>query len=345
MKPIKCVIVGIMLAFSMLTATPLWAQYVPAGSGQGPATILLPEESRIIDIVKRIGPAVVAVTTYDKSGDESALASGVIITRDGEILTNNHVISGAHKVTVTLPSGKEIPAQNLGGDPGVDLAVIKIPGGNLPVAPLGDSDLLQVGQVAIAIGNPYGFERTVTVGVVSALSRTIPGGGQSLSNLIQTDARIYPGNSGGPLVDSAGNVIAISVAVVGGRAGTLGFAIPINTARSILDQVRRVGRVVVPWIGIAYGEITPEVAQQFNLPAKQGIIVAQVEKGGPAALAGIRRGDIIIEVDGNMVTNGGDLQKIVRQKNIGDKMQVTALRDGSRRNFVLTIKEMPASAK
>jgi serine protease Do len=332
------------IALIVLSLTNCPAQN-QAGLGRGPAAFLLPEESRIIEIVKNIGPTVVAVTQYDAGGEEDGLGSGVIISKDGEILTNNHVISGARKLTVTLADGRQMEAQSLGGDPGIDLAIIKIPVTNLPVAPLGDSDLLQVGQVAIAIGNPYGFERTVTVGVVSALSRTIPGGGLSLTNLIQTDARIYPGNSGGPLVDSAGKVIGINTVVVSGKAGTLGFAIPINTARSVLDKVKKQGRIVVGWIGISFAELSEEVTEEFGLPVKEGVIVAQVEKGGPAALAGIRRGDIIIEVDNKKVADGGALQKIIRQKEIGDKLDVTAIRDGKPRHFVVVIREMPMSVR
>ncbi|MHB9037928.1 MAG: S1C family serine protease [Armatimonadota bacterium] len=329
----------------MISSMACGAESTGAGSGRGPATFLLPEENRIIDIVKNIGPSVVAVAQINEKGEEDGLGSGLIISSEGEILTNNHVISGATKLTVTLADGKAVEAKSLGGDPGLDLAIIKIPVDHLPVAPLGDSDLLQVGQVAIAIGNPYGFERTVTVGVVSALSRTIPGGGLSLTNLIQTDARIYPGNSGGPLVDSAGKVIGINTVVVGGKAGTLGFAIPINTARSVLEEVKQKGRVVVPWIGISFGEISPEVAQEFNLPVKGGVIVAQVEKDGPAGLAGIRRGDIIIEVDGQKIVDGGSLQKIIRKKKIGESADVTALRDNKPRHFVMTIREMPLSVR
>ncbi|MEN6356493.1 MAG: trypsin-like peptidase domain-containing protein [Armatimonadota bacterium] len=333
-----------LIALIILSTTICFAQ-TQADSGRGPVTFLLPEESRIIDIVKNIGPTVVAVMQLDASGDESGLGSGVIISKEGEILTNNHVISGAKKLTVTLADGRQVEAKSLGGDPGIDLAIIKVPVTNLPVAPLGDSDLLQVGQVAIAIGNPYGFERTVTVGVVSALSRTIPGGGLSLTNLIQTDARIYPGNSGGPLVDSAGKVIGINTVVVSGKAGTLGFAIPINTARSVLDEVKKQGRIVVGWIGISFAELSAEVAEEFDLPVKEGVIVAQVEKGGPAALAGIRRGDIIIEVDNKKVADGGALQKIIRQKEIGDKLDVTAIRDSKPRHFVVVIREMPMSVR
>ena len=312
-----------------------------AGSGAGPGVLLLEQERKIIDIVKRIAPAVVAVNTYDSSGESTGAGTGTIVTKDGKILTNNHVITDSAKITVTLADGKELPATSLGGDPGIDLAVIKVNSNNMPIASLGDSDSLEVGQIAIAIGNPYGFERTVSVGVVSALRRKIPGGGYALSNLIQTDAEIYPGNSGGPLLDSRGNVIGINTAVVAGRAGGVGFAIPINTARDIMDAVARVGHVTVPWIGVSYGEVTKQIAQVFELPVPEGLIVADIENNGPAALAGIHKGDIIVEVEGKKVASGGDLQKMIRAKKVGDKLTLAALRDKKLRQFTLTIQEMP----
>lgn len=304
--------------------------------------MLLQEESRIVDIVKRITPTVVAVASYDQTGDQTGLGSGFIVTSDGTILTNNHVIEGANKLLVTLPSGAEVAARSLGGNPLLDLAVLKIDRTNLPTAPIGDSDALQVGQVAIAIGNPYGFDRTVTVGVVSALRREIPGGGSALSELIQTDARIYPGNSGGPLVDSSGNVIGINTVVVGSSAGVMGFAIPINTARAIMEEARRVGHVIVPWIGISYGEITPEVASVFDLPTDQGVIVAGVEPGGPAARAGLRRGDIITQAAGRTVTSSGDLQRAIRDTAVGSRLVLRTIRNGSERTVNVTVAEMPS---
>ncbi len=321
------------------------AQNTAAGKGKGPLGVLLNEEVRIIDIVKRISPTVVAVTSYSQGGSRLGLASGIIVSSDGEVLTNNHVVSKGAKLKVTLADGRELDAKSLGGDPLIDLAIIKLPADDLPVAPLGDSDDLQVGQTAIAIGNPYGFERTVTVGVISALGRSIPGGGASLSNLIQTDAKIYPGNSGGPLVDSSGMVIGVNAAVVGGDVGVLGFSIPINTARRVMEDVRKFGHVRVPWVGISYGDITPEIASVFRLPAKEGVIVAEVEKDGPAALAGIRKGDIIIEADGKKITDGGDLQKILRVKDVGQKLSLVVMRDGKRKTISVTLQEMPMSLR
>lgn len=337
---------ALLITFVAVTAfvyMPSTAQ-TPAGSGAGPTGMLLNEEVRMIDIVKRISPAVVAVRSYKSNGDKG-LASGIIVSSDGEILTNNHVVSNATKLQVTLADGRELTAKNLGGDPLIDLAIIKIPATGLQTAVFGDSDRLQVGQTAIAIGNPYGFERTVTVGVVSALGRSIPGGGASLTNLIQTDAKIYPGNSGGPLLDSSGKVIGVNTVVVGGEVGVLGFAIPVNMAKRVMDDVKRVGHVQVPWLGISYGDMTDQIAKAFKLPVKQGIIVAGVEKNGPAALAGISKGDIIVEVDGKKIADGGDLQKVLQSKNVGDSLDLTALRDGKRRTVAIKLQEMPMNLR
>jgi len=335
----------IFLAIAALIFAPSCAQQQPAEYGSGPTGTLLNEEVRIIDIVKRISPAVVAVTQYDENGKRTGLASGIIVSPEGEILTNNHVVSGAAKLVVTLSDGRDMTAKNLGGDPLIDLAIIKVNASGLQTAPLGDSDRLQIGQTAIAIGNPYGFERTVTVGVVSALHRSIPGGGASLSNLIQTDAKIYPGNSGGPLLDSSGRVIGVNTVVVGGETGVLGFAIPINTARRAMQDVSRVGHVQVPWLGITYGDVTKQIASAFHLPVNQGVIVADVAPGGPSALAGIKKGDIIVEVDGQKVADGGDLQKVLQGKNVGNRISVTVYRDGKRRTFDVTLQEMPMNLR
>ncbi|MCX6344057.1 MAG: trypsin-like peptidase domain-containing protein [Armatimonadetes bacterium] len=338
-KSVYLLLVVLSLVFNMtMAAVPAWSQ---AGEGRGPAALLLPQEQQIIDIVRRISPAVVAVMIYNKSGEREGEGSGVIVSKDGVILTNNHVISGASKMQVTLADGRELQAKSLGGDPTIDLAVLKVNANNLPVAAFSDSDNLQVGQIAIAIGNPYGFERTVSVGVVSALKRTIPDADESLTNLIQTDARIFPGNSGGPLLDSKGNVIGINTAIVGGRTGALGFAIPINTARDIVRQVQTAGRIILPWIGVSYGEISPEIAKEFGLPVTEGVIVASVEKGGPAALAGIRKGDIIVAVENKKVIASGDLRKAIRASKIGAGVDIQAFRDGKARNFVVTVREMP----
>lgn len=312
-----------------------------AGVGAGGGALLLDSERAVIAIARNVGPAVVGIKTGDSEG---SVGSGVVVRPDGYILTNNHVVQGEPRIVVTLASGRDVVARLLGGDPRVDLAVLKIDAGPLSVASLGDSDTLQVGQIAVAIGNPYGFERTVTVGVISALNRSIPGGGAALTQLIQTDAEINPGNSGGPLLDARGKVIGINTVLIsGGGGGGLGFAVPINTAQHVIADVLEHGRVIVPWIGISYGDITREMATVFNLPVKEGVIIAEVVPGSPAAKAGVARGDIIIRADKIDVTEGGELQKLLRSKNVGDKMTLTIVRGDRRMQVTLTLQEMPQS--
>ncbi|MBI2842420.1 MAG: trypsin-like peptidase domain-containing protein [Armatimonadetes bacterium] len=314
----------------------------PAGVGAGGAA-LLPNEQAVVDIAREVGPTVVSVSMADHGGQ--SIGSGVIVRQDGYILTNNHVVDSMGPIKVTLANGREATAKLLGGDPRVDLAILKIEVGPLKVAPLGDSDLLQVGQLAVAIGNPYGFERTVTVGVISALNRSIPGGGGALTNLIETDARINPGNSGGPLLDSKGRVVGINTALVGGRGGGLGFAVPINTAQAAIRDVLEYGRIIVPWMGISYGDVTAEMASVFDLPVDEGVMIADVVTNSPAATAGLRHGDIIVESDGKKITDGGDLQKQLREKRVGDKMSLVILRDGKRMTVNVTLQEMPRPAQ
>jgi serine protease Do len=311
--------------------------------GAGGAALLLPSEKAVVDIARIVGPAVVAVKTGTE--DDGSLGSGIIVRPDGYILTNNHVVSGSSAIKVTIADGREFPARELGGDPRVDVAVLKINATGLPTAPMGDSDALQVGQLAVAIGNPYGFERTVTVGVVSALRRSIPGGGAALSNLIQTDAEINPGNSGGPLLDSHGRVIGLNtVLLTSGNGGAgLGFAVPINTAQDVVREVLQTGKVVVPWMGISYGDVTKEVASVFGLPINTGVIVADVVKNGPAARAGLKRGDIIVRANNTKVEDGGDLQKELRGKHVGDTLRLDVIRNGKHQNVNLVLQEMPKS--
>ncbi|MEN6521648.1 MAG: trypsin-like peptidase domain-containing protein [Armatimonadota bacterium] len=333
---------GLLLGSSIVdVSTQTIKPSVPAGTGAGGAPLLLDSERAVVDLARNVGPAVVAISTG--SDDDSSVGSGVIVRPEGYILTNNHVIEGEKKVTVTLASGKKIQATRLGGDPRVDLAVLKVNAGRLPTAPIGDSDTLQVGQIAVAIGNPYGFERTVTVGVVSALNRSIPGGGSALSNLIQTDAEINPGNSGGPLLDARGNVIGINTALITGGGGGLGFAVPINTAQEVIQDVLEYGRVIVPWIGISYGDVTQETSKAFGLSANRGVMVADVSPNSPASQAGLKLGDIIVQTNGTIIEDSGDLQKQLRGKHVGDIMRLTIIRDGKRQTVDVKLQEMPSS--
>ena len=273
----------------------------------GPST----EELSIIRVARSATPSVVSVSRGDASG------SGVIIRRDGVILTNAHVVGDARTVSVALADGRTLVGTVLGRDPSVDVAVVRVPISDAPVAPTGNSDQLEVGQAAIAIGNPLGLERTVTVGVVSAVNRSPRG--FSLDALIQTDAAISPGNSGGPLLDSRGSVIGINTAVLSGSgASGLGFAIPINLANDIANQILTTGRVQRPFLGVAYGDIEPTMAKRFGLPVSHGIVVLQVSASSPAAQVGIRPQDIITRVDTTTIQQGADLRRVLRAHKIGD---------------------------
>lgn len=285
------------------------------------------QEQTVIEVTRRVSPAVVSI--YSRAGS----GSGVIIRQDGVILTNAHVVGNLRQVSVGLATGEELVGQVLGRDPGLDIAVVRIQAATaLPTAPLGDSDQLQAGQVAIAIGNPAGFERTVTTGVVSALDRTLGGG---LEELIQTDAAINPGNSGGPLLDSNGRVIGINTAVLRNtpRGGPtlvgLGFAVPINLGRDIAEQLLTTGRIERAYMGVLYTAITREMVQQFRLGVQEGLILTTVEPNSPAAAAGLRRSDIIVQAGGVPIRQGGDLRRLLRESPAGRVVEIVAFRPGT----------------
>jgi S1-C subfamily serine protease len=277
-----------------------------------------PEETTSIAVTRQATPAVVGIQTGAGSG------SGVVIREDGVILTNSHVIGNARQVRVSLADGTEHTGTVLGRDQRIDIAVLRVPATNLPAAPLADSDLLEVGQLAFAIGNPLGFERTVTRGIVSGLNRAL---GAQLDELIQTDAAINPGNSGGPLLNSSGQVIGINTAVIRPNVATgLGFAVPINLARDVADQLLTTGVIRRTFLGILYQEVTPEIATQFRLPVRRGLAVTSVEPGTPAANAGLRRGDIIVHIDDLPMNAGGDLRRLLRQRRSGDTVSIGVVR-------------------
>lgn len=313
-------------------ATPALLQ--PSAVAAPPAGgAVVPAEATITRAVQQASPTVVLVNTGRGSG------SGVIVRRDGVILTNAHVVQNAREVDVTLASGQRIRGTVLGRDPSVDVAVVRVGGGDLPVAPLGDSDRLVVGQTAIAIGNPLGFERTVTVGVVSALNRTLRG--STLESLIQTDAAISPGNSGGPLLDSQGRVIGINTAVIRieGAEG-LGFAVPINLARDVANQLLTTGRVRRAYLGIAQTGVTPELAEQFGLAAREGVLVFEVQPGSPAARAGLRPRDVIVAMNGERVRDDGDLRRVLREVGPGNVVRLEVARPQGRTTVAVTLGEV-----
>jgi Do/DeqQ family serine protease len=268
---------------------------------------------------------------------ERGQGSGFIIRSDGLILTNAHVVSGADRVTVTLTNGQQLQGQVLGADPLTDVAVVKVNSTNLPTVRLGNSDQLQPGEWAIAIGNPLGLDNTVTVGIISATGRSsaavrVP---DKRVSFIQTDAAINPGNSGGPLLNQRGEVIGMNTAIIGGAQG-LGFAIPINTAQRIADRLITTGKVDHPYLGINMIGLTPEVRRQINsdpssglrIQDDRGVLIAQVLPNSPAARAGVRPGDIILRVNGQAVSKAEDVQRAVENSAIGGILQVELRRRG-----------------
>src|SRR5580693_980409 len=279
-----------------------------------------------------------------QSNIEHGLGSGVIISPDGYIVTNNHVIDGAVDIRVTMTDRRILPAKLIGADPLTDLAVIKIDAANLPSVPLGDSTQLHPGQTVLAFGNPLGFRFTVTRGIVSALNRPNPYAAdrRSPGQFIQTDAAINPGNSGGPLVNAYGEVVGINTFLVsetGGFSG-MGFAIPAQIVKPTVDNLIKYGKVNHGYIGIGISDVTPDEAQFFHLNNASGAVITQVEPNSPGAKAGLRIGDVITELNGKAVSDAGELQVEVGQKQPGATLHLKALRDGNSVDVPVTLEAM-----
>jgi serine protease Do len=266
---------------------------------------------------------------------ERALGSGFIISKDGYILTNDHVVEDADKIKVKLSDGREFDGEVRGLDPKLDLALIKIEAGDgLPVAELGDSDSLKVGEWVMAIGNPFGLEQTVTVGIVSAKGRVIGAG--PYDNFVQTDASINPGNSGGPLFNIKGEVIGINTAIVAGGQG-IGFAIPVNMAKQIIPQLRDVGRVTRGYLGVTIQALTRELADSFGMDEVKGALVNEVMEDSPAAEAGLKRGDIILSFNGQEIEDLNDLPRVVANSPVDEEVKVKIFRKGKVREVKVKV--------
>jgi serine protease Do len=274
---------------------------------------------------------------------ERGLGSGVIVDPNGLIITNNHVVGKAEDIRVTLSDKREFKAKLIGTDPKSDIAVVQIDATGLPVVPWADSDKLEVGEFVLAIGNPFGLTQTVTMGIVSALGRSA--GIAEYEDFIQTDAAINPGNSGGPLVNVQGELVGINTAIFsqsGGNMG-IGFAVPSNMARSIMQQLVQTGRVVRGWLGVSIQDLTPELASQFGIADTKGVLVSDVVDDSPAKKAGFERGDVIVEYDGKPMDSPTHLRNAVAQTPVGKKVAVKIIRDKKPRTMELTIAEQPKS--
>jgi len=359
-------VLAIVLVFATILLLPSPAESVPLGlitQQQPPATAAIGSSSFVTEAVNRVGPAVVRIDTertitrrLDPLLDDPflrrffgdslpqlspteqlrGLGSGFIIDKSGLVLTNAHVVDQADKVTVRLKDGRTFEGKVKGIDEVTDLAVVKINAGNdLPIAPLGSSSDVQVGDWAIAVGNPLGFDNTVTLGIVSTLKRSSAQVGITDKRLefIQTDAAINPGNSGGPLLNGRGEVIGINTAIRADAMG-IGFAIPIDKAKAIAAQLQRDGKVAHPYLGVQMVTLTPELARQNNtdpnaaveIPEVSGVLVVRVVPNSPAATAGVRRGDVILQVDGQPITTAEQLQSVVEDSRLGQVLQIKVQR-------------------
>lgn len=266
---------------------------------------------------------------------QRSLGSGFIIDKEGYIVTNNHVVENADKIEVLLKDEKKFDAKIVGRDVNTDLALIKIESGrNLPVLKFGDSDAIKVGQWVVAIGNPFGLEHTITAGIISAKGRVIGSG--PYDDFLQTDASINPGNSGGPLINMKGEVVGINTAIIAGGQG-IGFAIPVNLAKGIIDQLKNSGEVTRGWLGVGIQDISDEVAEYYGIEEKIGVLVTEVFPGDPADKAGVKPKDIILSVNGKKVSTARELTGVIADTGVGDAVRIKVLRNGTTKTFKVKI--------
>ncbi|MDO8886419.1 trypsin-like peptidase domain-containing protein [Candidatus Oleimmundimicrobium sp.] len=306
----------------------------------------------VVDISKKVQPSVVnirvqkVVSGFFGNITQKGVGSGVIFTTNGYIITNNHVVQGADEIWVTVGT-EDLKGKVIGTDPDTDLAVVKIEKDNLPAAELGTAKNLQVGELVVAIGSPFGFEHSVSAGILSALNRTISatdqfGINRTYTDLIQTDTAINPGNSGGALANSYGQVVGINSFIIAETQGQgIGFAISIDLAKNVAEQLIEKGKVSHPYIGINGRTLDEDIADSLNLPVNKGAIIIEIAKGSPAWNAGMRRGDIIVEFNGKNIESMENLIAEIRNKNVGDLVEIVYVRDGNRFEVELTLEEKP----
>lgn len=280
----------------------------------------------------------------DERGGQRGLGTGVVVRNDGIILTNHHVAGEADIINIKTGDGRTLRAERIGTDPKSDICVLKVKSGSLPAAKLGDSDKLKIGEWVVAAGNPFGLENTITAGIVSAKGRSIMGGGQ-FEDFIQTDAAINPGNSGGPLVNLNAEVIGINTAIFSRNGGYMGigFAIPINMAKNVMDQILTNGRVVRGWLGVSIQNLSEDLAASFDYKGTDGVLVGQVQEGTPAAKSGIKQGDIIVKFNDAPVKNVNELRNMVAATSPGKSVPIEVIRSGSSKTIKVTVGELPAN--
>jgi S1-C subfamily serine protease len=329
------------------------------GSSEGIVKLVSPTEgaTHVADIAAKVTPSIVNIDIrtapqrglFFDTGSQEGTGSGVIYREDGYIITNNHVIQDAQEITVRLSSGQELTGTKVGADPETDIAVVKIDKAGLPTIALGDSDKLVVGELCVAVGSPFGFEQSVTAGIVSALHRNISADSQQgvtvLTDLIQTDAAINPGNSGGALCDSLARLIGINAVIASAAGGSegVGFAIPIDTASKVADDIIAGRPVSHPYLGVLGQTVTDTIAEQYGLPVSNGAYITRVVPEGPAEKAGIKTGDIIVEIDGKPVKGMDEIISEVRGRGVGDTVSVTYYDGNEKKAVDVTLEEKPTN--
>jgi serine protease DegQ len=364
--------IAVAVLFVVSTFRPEWlpprSAAAPAFNQSAPAVLV--STSRVAsysEAVQRATPSVVNVSTSkeirsprhpllndpvfrrffgdplpDEAQRASSLGSGVIVSTSGYVLTNHHVVEAADEIEVTLADGKKLLAKVVGNDPDTDLAVLRVDADNLPAITFGSAESLRVGDVVLAIGSPFGFSQTVTSGIVSALGRTGLGI-NTFENFIQTDAAINPGNSGGALIDASGNLIGINTAIFSPSGGSMGigFAIPVSTAKMVLEQIVRSGSVTRGWIGVEAQAISPAVAESFKLGSTRGALIAGVLRGGPADKAGVKPGDVLLEVQGKPVADPTGMLNLIAALAPGQPAKVKLKRHGQDVDATITVGRRP----
>jgi len=337
-----------------------------AGSTEKPgrtAGVVSPTQgaSDVSAIAKAVTPSVVNIdirtapqqTPFFTTEPQQGTGSGIIFSTDGYIITNNHVVSDAQDITVTLASGEELKAKKVGTDPENDIAVVKVEKSGLPAIQVGNSDTLVVGELVVAVGSPFGFEQTVTSGIISALHRVIAAGSSSgqqptvLTDLIQTDATINPGNSGGALCDGDAKLVGINAVIASQSGGSegIGFAIPVNTAKQVADDLIAGRPVSHPYLGVLGQTVSETIAKRYSLPVSEGAYVTRVVPGSPAEKVGLKAGDIIVGIDGKPVKSMDDVIGAVRSRAVGAQVSVTYYSGESKKNAKVTLAERPAGSQ
>jgi serine protease Do len=311
-----------------------------------PSTI----EDQVTSAVSKLEESVVSIGSVKLHRDNrfgivplEGQGTGVIVDERGYIATNNHVVDDSARVQVTLKDGRTFVGEVVGADRSTDVALIKVDADHLPAASLGDSEHLKVGQFVLAIGNALGLPGapTVSLGVISALGRPLPGSSHILEGLIQTDASINPGNSGGPLVDLNGNVIGLNTAMIAFAQG-VGFAIPVHTVKDVVDQILKNGRVIRPWLGVSGLDMSPAMARRYSLPVESGVLLAEIAEGSPAYEAGLRVGDILVQAEDREVKGMKDLLAALAGQPIGGTLRLSLLRTGRKYDTSVKLMEAPA---